>query len=113
MSEYFIVLMCVGLPTILLSLHPQSNMRGRVTNALVSVAVAAVIFIAWDIWAYSRGHWGFNYDYIWDVNIAGLPIEELLFFVFIPYSTLYVWLVIRDFSSFDDLIQRIKNSSNA
>jgi lycopene cyclase domain-containing protein len=109
MSEYAIVLILVGLPTALLSLHPQSNTRGRLSSLFAAIALTALPFIFWDIWAYSRGHWDFNYTYIWKYSFFGLPIEELLFFFVVPFSSMYAWLVIKDFTTWEAFIKRIKN----
>lgn len=110
MSEYTLVLLAVCLPTILLAFHPQSHMRGKIQHILIAIILSAIPFIIWDIWAYQRGHWGFNPAYISSITLFSLPLEEVLFFICIPYSSLYIWLVLRDFSSWENLRKRITNS---
>jgi lycopene cyclase domain-containing protein len=58
---------------------------------LVSLFIVGIFFIAWDVFATSRGHWSFNPAYINSIKLLGLPVEEILFFVTVPYSCLFVF----------------------
>lgn len=109
LSEYALVLLLSVLPTILLTFHPKSDMRGKVGSGICAISITAIVFILWDIWAVENNLWDFNKDFVSSVVIGNLPLEEVLFFVCIPYSSLYVWNVIRDFTTFEDLINRIQN----
>jgi lycopene cyclase domain-containing protein len=60
---------------------------------LPSICVTAVIFIPIDIFFTSRGTWGFNPEYHSSLFLAGLPLEEILFFIIIPYCSLFVHYV--------------------
>lgn len=51
-------------------------------------------FIVWDILATARGHWSFNPDYVTGIKLLNLPAEEVLFFITVPYSCLFVYEVI-------------------
>jgi len=63
----------------------------KIKPLLVSLLIVGIFFIAWDILATSRGHWSFNPIYINETTFMGLPIEEILFFVTVPYSCLFVF----------------------
>lgn len=58
---------------------------------LVSLLIVGIFFISWDVFATSRGHWSFNPDYVYNIKFLGLPLEEILFFVTVPYSCLFVY----------------------
>jgi lycopene cyclase domain-containing protein len=58
---------------------------------LVSLVIIGIFFIAWDVFATSRGHWSFNPDYVNNIKLLGLPLEEILFFVTVPYSCIFVF----------------------
>ena len=45
-----------------------------------AIAVMMALFIPWDIAFTERGIWGFNPDYLSGFWIAGIPVEEWLFF---------------------------------
>ncbi|HLN53216.1 MAG TPA: lycopene cyclase domain-containing protein [Lentimicrobium sp.] len=68
--------------------------------ALISTML---IFIPWDIIKTDLGVWGFNPKYIMGVYFINLPIEELLFFIAIPYACIFTYhalaLVIKSESS--------------
>jgi lycopene cyclase domain-containing protein len=72
----------------------------------IAILLTAIPFIIWDILAYQRGHWDFNYDFLFGYSILGLPIEEIAFFLLVPYSTLYVWIVVKHFTTFKDLLNK-------
>ncbi len=62
--------------------------------------VVAIPFILWDIWFTHLGVWWFNTDYTMGLVIAGLPLEEWLFFICIPFSCIFTYYC---FDKFFDL----------
>jgi len=58
---------------------------------LVSLVIVGLFFIVWDVFATSRGHWSFNPSYVNNIKFLGLPLEEILFFVTVPYSCIFVY----------------------
>lgn len=77
---------------------------------LLAALVVAIPFIAWDVWFTARGVWWFNTDYTLGVVVAGLPVEEWLFFFFIPFSCVFTYYCFDKFfkldwlSSFNNII---------
>lgn len=67
---------------------------------LLSSTIVAIPFIAWDVWFTDMGVWWFNTDYTIGVIIAGLPIEEWMFFYFIPFACVFTYYC---FDKFFDL----------
>lgn len=51
---------------------------------LLTVLLAGTPFLAWDLWATEVGHWRFDAGQTLPWRIAGLPPEEVAFFVVIP-----------------------------
>lgn len=58
-------------------------------SVFLSIFIVGIFFIIWDIIFTQQGVWGFNPDYHIGLNLAGLPIEEVLFFIFIPYASIF------------------------
>jgi lycopene cyclase domain-containing protein len=62
-----------------------------------SAGLVAIPFISWDVWFTAKGVWWFNADYTLGILIAGLPLEEWLFFIFIPFSCIFTYFCFDKF----------------
>ena len=56
-------------------------------TAIISVGL---FFIAWDVYFTYQSVWGFSDQYLIGIRIFKLPLEEWLFFLLIPYSSLFI-----------------------
>ena len=43
-----------------------------------------LIGVSWDLYAIHRHQWSFDPRYLVGISVAGLPLEEALFFVVVP-----------------------------
>ena len=68
---------------------------------LKAASIVALPFIAWDIWFTAHGVWWFNQDYTIGVNVAGLPLEEWLFFFCIPFACIFTFFCLDKFFRLD------------
>ncbi|WP_230979010.1 lycopene cyclase domain-containing protein [Flavobacterium supellecticarium] len=73
-------------------------------GAFIKAAIlVAIPFIAWDIYFTASNVWWFNTDYTLGITIAGLPLEEMLFFIFIPFSCVFTYYSIDKYYKWDSL----------
>ncbi len=59
-----------------------------------ALITSAILFILWDYYFTLKGIWGFNQAYLTGYYFLNLPLEEILFFLFIPYSCVFTYYVI-------------------
>lgn len=57
--------------------------------------IVSLLFIIWDAIFVDMGVWGFNEIYLTGINIYNLPIEEILFFICIPYACTFLFFAIK------------------
>jgi len=91
MSTYFIVLLFTISVPFIKSFDSRMPFYKQWKFFFPAVSLSAGFFIAWDIWFTSMGVWGFNPMHIQGWLIGGIPIEEYLFFIFIPYACLFTY----------------------
>ncbi len=68
----------------------------RAKRLFLSVAPVAVLFLIWDAYAISQGHWYFDSKQI--LGVIGpfdIPLEEFLFFIFIPIASVMTIEAVR------------------
>lgn len=56
-----------------------------------SILIVGLIYIMWDAIVTYRGDWAFNYQYLNGISFLGLPIEEIMFFIVVPYSCIFIY----------------------
>ena len=68
----------------------------RIKRAALSILPTALVFLIWDYYAVSRGHWFFDKDQVVGIYLfAGIPLEEFLFFVIVPLAGLMTIEAVR------------------
>jgi lycopene cyclase domain-containing protein len=59
-----------------------------------AILVVSGLYIGWDIIVTNWGEWSFNSRYVSGVTVINLPLEEILFFITVPYACLFIYEVI-------------------
>lgn len=68
-----------------------------------AIAIPAILFLIWDSIFTAQGVWGFNERYLTGTYLFNLPLEEILFFICIPYSCVFSYEVLNYFFKKDVL----------
>lgn len=75
----------------LFSFHPKINFYKEYKYFWPANLIVAISFILWDLLFTSWNVWAFNPDYLCGIYFFNLPLEEVLFFIFIPYSCVFTY----------------------
>lgn len=88
---------------LLKSFEPKLKFYTRWKYYLPSLLIVALFFLVWDFFFIKAGVWRFNPDYILSFFLLNLPLEEMLFFIAIPYACTFiyeaVWYFRKSYSS--------------
>lgn len=98
---YLLILFFTIIICFLFSFHPKIKFNRYFGAFLGGSSMVAIVFIIWDAWFTKRGVWWFNDDYLIGSRILGLPIEEILFFICIPFSCLFTYFCLDKFFRLD------------
>src|SRR5436190_537311 len=96
MSLYLLIDILVILIPFIFSFHPKIRFVKEWKFFIPALLITAAIFIAGDYYFTYKGIWGFNKKYISGISILNLPIEEILFFICIPYACVFTYYVINN-----------------
>lgn len=92
--EYLLLNLVILLGPLLMSFEKQVRFVENWRYAFPAIALIAAPFLVWDALVTGR-HWRFNSAYTLDARIAGLPLEECLFFFTVPFAALFMWETIK------------------
>lgn len=79
------------------------------------LAISGIVFLGWDIFFTIYGIWSFNPVYISGIHFLKLPLEEILFFLTVPFSCIFIYECLNYYVKWKmpDLMRSIISSSLA
>ncbi len=91
MSTYLLINILIIFFPLILAFDKNLKFYKKVPYVLQSIAFISTAYIVWDVIATERGDWAFNPEHLIGSYILGLPIEEILFFITVPYSCIFIY----------------------
>lgn len=85
---------CIAIP-LAASFYPKHSFFKQWESFFKANLIVAVVFLIWDYFFVKMGVWGFNQDYLIGISIGNLPVEEILFFLCIPYACVFTYFSLK------------------
>ncbi|MFH6603385.1 lycopene cyclase domain-containing protein [Maribacter algicola] len=97
MQSYTYLLIDIGciLVPFAASFYPKHRFFNDWKPFFIANGIVGLFFLLWDAYFTSKGIWGFNADYLTGLYIFNLPLEEVLFFVCIPYACVFTYFALK------------------
>ena len=95
MSTYFQVLACSFVIPFIFSFHHKIQFYKKWPEFIKANFITLIPFLLWDEMFTRHQIWGFNNEHLMGVYIFNLPIEEVLFFIIIPYCCIFTYEVFK------------------
>ncbi|MCX7551705.1 lycopene cyclase domain-containing protein [Xanthomarina sp. F2636L] len=89
-------LACISIPFIA-SFYPKHAFYKDWKPFFKANLIVTLLFVIWDSIFTGIGVWGFNDTYLTGINIHNLPLEEVLFFICIPYACVFSYFAFQYF----------------
>ncbi len=99
---------CIIFP-FLFSFHPKFKFYPQWRYFALPAILTAAFFIIWDIFFTVKGVWSFNPGFVIGMYLFGLPLEEYLFFLLIPYACVFTYFCINTYLDFSKYEKNIRS----
>jgi lycopene cyclase domain-containing protein len=97
--EYLIFNIVIILGPILVYLFGTNKMvKPNSRSMIYAILIGAAFFVIWDELVIDY-FWSFNREYIIGFLIGKIPIEEMLFFISVPFACLLLWVNYKNYIS--------------
>lgn len=73
----------------------RTRVLRRWQRLLLAVVPVVIVFGLWDSFAIANGHWYFDQRSVTGVTVGNLPLDEILFFIVIPYCAILTLEAVR------------------
>ena len=92
---YFLLMLASIMFPVIFSFEKQIRFFNKWKYVIPAILLPGAFFIVWDIWFTKAGIWAFSYNYTLGPRLFGLPFEEWLFFIVIPFCGIFIYEVVK------------------
>lgn len=85
----------------LFSFYSKADFSKKWKYLWPAILIPGIIFIIWDEYFTRLGVWGFNEAYLSGLYVGSLPLEEILFFICVPYACVFTYEALNHLVSKD------------
>jgi lycopene cyclase domain-containing protein len=77
------------------------------------MAITGLFFLVWDVLFTIKGVWSFKPRYILGISFFGLPLEEVLFFLTVPFACIFIYACLNHYVKYmlSDMLSEIISSA--
>lgn len=97
MSFYSSITIGVILFPLILTFDKKVHFYTHLKSVFISILTVGLVYIVWDALVTKAGHWSFADHHVFPLRLFGLPLEEISFFIAVPYACLFTYEVIREY----------------
>ncbi len=93
--EYLIVMLLTVFVPFIKSFSPEIKFYTPLKRFVMAMLIPFILFVTIDIIAVVRDLWTFNSDYVIGIYFFGLPLEEVSFFIIVPFACIFTWETVK------------------
>lgn len=94
-ATYLILMLTSVLFPVIFSFEKQIHFVKKWKYLPLSIGIPGAFFIAWDVIFTQQGVWTFSPDYTLGIKLLNLPVEEWLFFIVVPFCSLFIYELVK------------------
>lgn len=103
MATYLVINLAAVIIPFIFSFHRRLNFYKSWHAFWPAALITAALFLFWDVLFTRWGVWGFTPKYLLGRSLLGLPVEEWLFFICIPYACVFTYASLKKMDTHDFL----------
>ncbi|GAA3961053.1 hypothetical protein GCM10022246_12890 [Pedobacter ginsengiterrae] len=88
---YLLINIAVLFFPLVLSFDKKVHFFSKWRFVLPAILITGLVFLVWDLLFVKLNVWSFNPDYLIGLSFFGLPLEEILFFLTVPYACIFIY----------------------